>query len=69
MTYKTYWVLAAGADREALESMHQRVFPDNELATVGMYLKVAVLDTDTPPIGAVLIKPMPMPGGNVPVVG
>lgn len=55
--YVTYWVPQASADLKALEAQHQRTFNGNQLAIVGGMVKVAVLDGETPPKGAVTLAP------------
>lgn len=67
MSYTTYWIPVAGADLEALRAQHQRAFPGNQLAVVGGHVKVAVLDGETPPPGAVQTIPVQLPTGNMPV--
>lgn len=53
MTYAIYWIPEAGADLVALRAQHDKAFPGNELAIVGGYVKVAVLDGDTIPANAI----------------
>lgn len=55
--YLTVWVPTAGADFDALRAQHQRCFPGNALSVVAGFVKVAVLDGETPPAGAVSEKP------------
>lgn len=56
--FTTYWVPESGADLKALEAQHQRTFKGNKLAIVSGFVKVAVLDGDTPPKGATTQVPV-----------
>lgn len=66
--FSTFWVPEYGADLAALREQHQRAFPGNELAFVNGYIKVAVLDGEDPPKGAVTSEQFFGEAKNVPPV-
>lgn len=53
MNFTNYWVPESLADMAALRTQHDKAFPGNELAVVGGYVKVAVIDGDTVPANAI----------------
>lgn len=51
--YSTWWVPEKQADMKQLLVQHQRVFPGNQLSVIEGFVKVAVLEGDTPSLFAI----------------